>query len=101
MMIAILIIPVLVIGITCTVTLSTINTVSQCNAGYGTGVKYLKPDTPPLPNSAYVLLMGNCILHMGNGLRQGLRIIYGVRGVCGVIRYSYAFIECRNQASMV
>ena len=28
---------------------------------------------------------------MGKGLGEGVRIIYGVRGVCGVIRYSGCF----------
>ena len=36
-----------------------------------------------------VLLTGNYILHMGKGLGEGVRIIYGVRVVCGVIRYSH------------
>ena len=44
---------------------------------------------PTLPISACVLLTGNCILHMGNGLGEGVRIIYGVRVLCGVIRYVY------------
>ena len=76
--------PVLVIGITCTVTLSTINTNSRGNVGYDTRVKYLHRT---LPISACVLLTGNCILHMGKRLGEGVHIIYGVRVVCGVVRY--------------
>ena len=54
--------------------------------GYGTRVKYLTGHST-LPISACVLLTGNCILHMGKGLGEGVRIIEGVRVVCGVIRY--------------
>ena len=59
--------------------------------GYGTRVKYLTGHST-LPNSACALLTGNCILHMGKGLEEGVRIIYGVRVVCGVIRYIYIYI---------
>ena len=35
---------------------------------------------------------------MGKGLGEGVRIIYGVRVVCGVIRYLHLFRTCHAMA---